>query len=190
MRIDWPTESGELAAIEATLPDVERYAETLADGYNDPRNAELMGHGDVISPGEVVASYAERIAEGARAFLLFRDSQLVGDADLRHLRDGAAEFAFMVGSPAQQRKGLGTRFAIMIHAFGFSHVGLHHIYASIVERNVASRRVFDKLGYIVDHGPTARGFADEPDDIVMALDRPTFEHRHGGVLSAMRISTT
>lgn len=188
MRVDWATELGELSAIEANLPDVERHADALADGYNDPRNAALMGHGEAISPAEVVASYADRIAEGARAFLLFRAGQLIGDADLRNLRDGAGEFAFMVGSREHQGKGLGTRFAIMIHAFGFSHVGLHHIYASIVEHNIASRRVFEKLGYGVEHSPAARRYADEPDDIVLALDRTTFERTHDVALRDVRIS--
>ena len=188
-RIDWTTDAGELAALEVVpLDDVATHAAELAAGYNHPSNAELMGHAEMISPDEVVDSYAELLEEGGRAFLLFRDGAFAGDADLRHIRDGAAEFAFMIGAPSAQGKGLGTRYALMIHAYGFATAGLHHIYASIVPHNVASRRVFDKLGYVLDDGPTARGFADEPGDIVMAIDRPTFERTNGAALAQIRIA--
>lgn len=187
-RIDWTTDAGQLAAIEATLDEVSAHAAALADGYNHPANAELMGHTEPLEPGEVIESYAELIEEGGRAFLLFRDGELVGDGDLRHLHGGGAEFAFMIGAPSAQGKGLGTRFAIMIHAFGFREAGLDHIYASIVPHNIASRRVFEKLGYVVDDGPTARSFADEPGDIVMAIDRPTFERTHAAALAQIRIA--
>ena len=185
-RIDWTTDAGQLAAIEPTLDEVSAHAAALAAGYNHPANAELMGHTEPLEPDEVVESYAELIEEGGRAFLLYRDGELAGDGDLRHLHDGGAEFAFMIGTPSAQGKGLGTRFAIMIHAFGFQEAGLDRIYASIVPHNTASRRVFEKLGYVLDDGPVARSFADEPGDIVMAIDRGTFERTHAAALAQIR----
>jgi RimJ/RimL family protein N-acetyltransferase len=187
-RIDWTTDAGQLSAVEATIADVERHAVELARGYNEPRNAALMGHEEEISPEEVVEHYTDMIAEGARAFLLFRNGVLDGDGDLRGFHDGAAEFAFMIGAPDAQGKGLGTRYAIMIHAFGFREAGLHHIYASIVPHNTASRRVFEKLGYWVDDSATARTFADEPGDIVMAIDFATFQRVHAAVLPQLQFS--
>ena len=187
-RIDWTTDAGKLAALEVTLDDVATYASDLAAGYNHPSNSELMGHAEDLSPDEVVESYAELIDAGGRAFLLLRDDAFAGDADLRRIHDGAAEFAFMIGAPSAQGKGLGTRYALMIHAYGFTTLGLHHIYASIVPHNVASRRVFDKLGYVLDDSATAREFADEPGDIVMAIDRPTFERTHAAALAQIRIA--
>jgi RimJ/RimL family protein N-acetyltransferase len=61
------------------------------------------------------------------------------------------------------------------------------VYASIVPHNTASRRVFEKLGYAVDHSARARDFADEPGDVVMAIDRTTFEHAHAAVLPLIQI---
>jgi len=176
-RLDWSTPSGHLLAIEPTPDEIRAHAAALATAYNDPHNAPLMGHTDPIPEAEVIDNYESMIADGSRLFLLFHDGAFAGDADLRGIEDGAAEFAFMIAATAAQGKGLGTRFAILVHRFGFSELALHHIYASIVPANVASRRVFEKLGYVLDHGPTARGFADEPGDIVMAIDRATFE-RH------------
>ena len=189
-RIDWTTDPGQLSAVEATPELVEQHAAALADGYNHPRNALLMGHTDPIDADEVIEHYADMIAEGARAFLLFRDGALDGDGDLRGFDAGAAEFAFMIGAPDAQGKGLGTRYAQMIHAFGFQHAGLERIYASIVPHNTASRRVFDKLGYVLDESPAARHFADEPGDIVMAIDRATFERVNAAAIAQFRFAVS
>ena len=90
-RIDWQTDVGHLAAIEPTLDEVTTHAAQLAAGYNDPRNAELMGHTEPISDDEVVDHYDASFEDGVRSFLLHLDGGLVGDGDLRGLRDGAAE---------------------------------------------------------------------------------------------------
>jgi len=187
-RIDWETEVGRLSAIEPGPDEVRASAAELAAGYSDPRNAELMGHAEPISAEEVVALYADAVAAGRRPFLLYRDGALVGDADLRGVRDGAAEFAFMIAAPNTQGRGLGTRFAMMVHAFGFAQLGLARIYASIVPHNAASRRVFEKLGYAVDDSAEARRFADEPDDVTLALDREVFDRAHAAELARIRVA--
>jgi RimJ/RimL family protein N-acetyltransferase len=188
-RIDWTSEVGQLTALEPEPSEISEHAPALAIGYNEPANAELMGHTEPISADDVVAHYLDMAAEGARQFLLFADGHLVGDADLRGLRDGAAEFAFMIGARDQQGKGLGTRFALMVHAMGFRELGLSRVYASVVPHNTASRRVFEKLGYVVDNSPAAREFADEPGDVVLAIDRATFEARNATALGHVRVSS-
>ena len=89
---------------------------------------------------------------------------------------------------AARCSGLGTRIAIMLHAFGFATLGLERIYASIIPDNVASRRVFDKLGYAVDTSPAARAFADEPGDIIMAISRATFQRAHAAHLAEIQLA--
>jgi RimJ/RimL family protein N-acetyltransferase len=164
---------GDLRAIEPTPDELARYAPLLADGYNHPANAPLMGHTQVISPAEVVESYVSSIAEGMRAFLFFDGDDFCGDGDLRNFRGTTAEFAFMIAAPNAQGKGLGTRFATMVHAFGFQ-TGLDRIYASVVPANTASLRVFAKLGYAVDESPEGRAYAEEPGDITLSLPRAAF----------------
>ena len=186
--IDWATGAGQLAAFEPTLREVSARAAILAAGYNEPRNAELMGHTDPISELEVVDHYEAQLREGARMFLLYRGGQLVGDADLRGIEDGSAEFAFMIAAPNEQGKGLGTAFALMLHAFAFEHLGLARVFASVVPQNTASRRVFEKLGYVEDAGPLARSYADEPGDITLAIDRETFERRNAAALREIQIA--
>jgi RimJ/RimL family protein N-acetyltransferase len=188
MRIDWTTPAGRLTAIEPTLDEVAAHATALAAGYNHPRNATLLGHVDLIDPDEVVEHYADLPLEGGRGFLLFVDDHLAGDADLRGVADGAAEFAFLIAAPEAQGKGLGTRFAAMITAFGFAVANLTRVYASIVPANAASARVFAKLGFTVDDSAAALAYADEPGDVVLSIDRPTFERANAAALAELRIT--
>ncbi|MBA2539774.1 MAG: GNAT family N-acetyltransferase [Deltaproteobacteria bacterium] len=75
----------------------------------------------------------------------------------------------------------------MIHAFGFAQLGLARIYASVVPHNVASRRVFEKIGYRLDDSAEARSYADEPGDVTLVIDRATFDHRHAAALAHIEI---
>lgn len=187
-RIDWHTEVGELSAIEPTPEEVVAHAPALVAGYNEPANARLMGHADEMTADEVIDHYEDMAEEGARQFLLFVDGQLAGDADVRGIADGTAEFAFMIAAPGQQGKGLGTRFALMVHAFAFRALALRRVYASIVPENTASRRVFEKLGYALDDGAEARAYADEPGDVVMGIDRATFERANAAALAKIEVT--
>jgi RimJ/RimL family protein N-acetyltransferase len=186
-RIDWHSDVGELAAIEPTRAELLAHAPALVVGYNEPANARLMGHTEEMTADDVVAHYEDMADEGARQFLLFVDGKLAGDADLRGITGGAAEFAFMIGARDQQGKGLGTKFALMVHAFAFQQLELRRVYASIVPENVASRRVFEKLGYVLDDGAEARSYADEPGDIVMGIDRATFARANATTIPNLRL---
>lgn len=172
-RIEW----GALLAIEPTIEEVAANAAALAMAYNDPHNAPLMGHVATLTPDEVIEHYASMIEGGGAPFLLFEDGAFAGDADLRGISNRAAEFAFLVATPSAQGKGLGTRFATMVHAFAFAQRPIDHLYASVIPGNLASRRVFEKLGYVLDGSLPARAYADEPSDIVMSIGRATFLSR-------------
>lgn len=186
-RIHWHHDVGELSAIEPTPDEIRAHAPALVTGYNEPANAGLMGHTEEMSAEDVIDHYEDMAAEGARQFLLFVDGKLAGDADLRGIEHGTAEFAFMIAARDQQGKGLGTKFALMVHAFAFGELALRRVYASIVPHNTASRRVFEKLGYVLDDSAEARGYADEPGDIVMGIDRATFERANATSLAQLRV---
>ena len=173
-RLEW----GTLVLREPSAADVERHADTLVRAYNDPNNAPLLGHADEIDRDEVIEHYAELAEDEARAFMLFDGDELVGDGDLRGICDGGAELAFLIADPKQQGKGLGTKLALLLTTFGFRVLDLDTIFASVVPANVASRRVFEKLGFWRDDSPRARSFAEVPDDIVFAIDRVAFDRVH------------
>lgn len=187
-QITWSTLGSELVAIEPRPDEIVRHAAELTAAYNDPHNAPLLGHTESVVESDVVTHYAEIGHAGGHNFLVFRDGGLVADADLRKLKGSAAEFAFLVTSPAAQGQGLGTRVAMMVHVFGFHTLRLARIYASIIPSNVASRRVFDKLSYRLDPSPAARAYADEPGDITMVIDRAAFERSHTRAMAEIRVA--
>jgi RimJ/RimL family protein N-acetyltransferase len=181
--IEW----GVLAAIEPRPDEVAVVAAQLADAYNDPHNAKLLGHTQAIAIADVLEHYANLAASGAHPFLLFDDGALAGDGDLRGLDGGVAEFAFLIAKPSAQGKGLGTRFATMIHAYAFATLGLERLYATVIPENVASLRVFEKLGYITDDSDAARAYADEG-DVTLRVDRAGFVKQHAAALAEIRIA--
>jgi RimJ/RimL family protein N-acetyltransferase len=185
--IEWQTRAGALVALEPSLDEIEPIAARLAAAYNDPRNAPLLGHTAQLSPADVIDHYRAMGAGGARSFLLYRDGALAGDGDLRGIEGGAAEFAFLIADPAAQGRGLGTRFALMLHALAFGPLALERIYASVIPANTASRRVFEKLGYTVDDGEQARAYADDEGDLVLSIDRATFARTHGAAATDVHI---
>lgn len=179
-RIEW----GDLVAFEPTLDDVAAHLPALVTAYNHPLNAPLLGHTTELSAADVVEHYERMLGSNARPFLLTRDGELAGDGDLRGIAGGAAEFAFLIADPSAQGRGLGTRFALMIHTFAFDTLGLARVYAAVVPANVASRRVFEKLGYTLDISET---YGDEG-DVTLGLDRATFLRVNASPVSEIQIA--
>ena len=166
-----------LLALEPTPAEIAAAAPALAAFYNDPHNRRMMANTVTMTPAEVVTSFDELRAQGGRPFLLFSGERLLGDGDLRHLDAGAraGEAAILIGDRTIQGRGLGTRFAAMLHAFGFEVLGLGRIYASILPDNAASVRLFTKLGHQPDGSAAARAFADEPGDVTLSVTAARFE---------------
>jgi len=179
---------GRLRATEPTPAEVAAAAPRLAAFYNDPHNRAMLSHAQDLSPAEVAAHYRALAVAGARPFLLELDGRLVGDADLRHIERGHAEIAILVGDRTVQGRGLGTRFATMMHAFAFRMLALRCVHASIAPGNAASLRLFATLGYERDDTPTGRRYADEPDDVTLSLPSEGFEGAHPAIASQVRIS--
>lgn len=185
----WATGLGELVVQEPTAEELEAAIPTLLAGYNEPANAVLLGHTTTLDEHDVRDHYAS-LAGSGRAFLLYRDGTVVGDADLRGVAtDGdTGEMAFLVADPAQQGKGLGTRFAQMVLALAFGPLGMARVYAAVIPDNVASRRVFEKLGFVVDNTVEGLEYGD-PGDIVLAIERPEFLRVNAAALAGIHIAS-
>jgi RimJ/RimL family protein N-acetyltransferase len=177
-----------LRACEPTRAQVAAAAPRLASFYNEPHNRAMLSHAAELTVADVVAHYRRLAGDGARAFLLELDGQLVGDADIRNIDRGRGEVAILVGERAAQGRGLGTRFGVMLHAFAFRALGLKRLYASIIPANAASLRLFEKLGYDRDDSPPARRTADAPDDVTLSLAAERFEGLHGALAADARIA--
>ncbi len=186
--IEWTRATETLRVLEPNDAQVLALAPRLALYYNDPHNRAMMAHTQEMSIADVVEHYALLRAEQGCPLMLFAGDRLVGDADLRGIGDGRAELAIMLGERALQGRGLGTAFGVMAHALAFRTLGLARTCVSILPENVASRRLFERLGYILDDSPAAREIADEPTDITMSLERARFERAFAAELAALRFT--
>ncbi|HEY4395318.1 MAG TPA: GNAT family N-acetyltransferase [Polyangia bacterium] len=186
--VEWRQGEETLTAIEPTTEELDRAAPELAAFYNDSHNRAMMAHeSDAYTAADVIAYYQQLRAEEGRPFLLFLDGALLGDADFRNLEGRAGEFAIMIGGRAAQGRGLGTRFGLMLHAFGYDVLGLERIYISVIPANTASRRLFEKLGYQIDDSPEAREYIDEESDLTMSLASTTFAGARAAERAAIRL---
>jgi RimJ/RimL family protein N-acetyltransferase len=186
--IEAPWAQGRLRAFEPTLTEVLAAAPLLAAFYNDSHNSAMMTNTHEMSAAEVVETFQSMRAAGDRPFLLEQDGELMGDADFRKIQGAEAEFAILVGHRAQQSRGLGTRYAAMMHAAALRVLGFERIYATVIPMNIASRRMLEKLGYQVDQSSRAASFADAEDDIAMSIGRNQFEWTHADLLTQVVIS--
>ncbi len=174
-----------------TPAELAPHVEALVAAYNHPRNASLLGHTAALTCDDVLDHYATLGATGGHPLLFFRDGVLAGDGDLRGIEraaDGAlvGELAFLVAAPAEQGRGLGTCFAMMLHALAFGPLGLARVYAAVLPANPASLRVFEKLGYGEDASATARAYGD-PGDMILASERADFRARHAEAMAAITV---
>lgn len=128
-----------------------------------PRHAEavqeLASHPDVLATTNLPEPYPddgaitwieaaqERREEGTEyPFAIVVDDTLVGVSGLRDVDEDEAEIGFWVGKP-YWGNGYATAGTRKVLSFAFEELGLTEVYARPLERNVASRRVLDKLGF-------------------------------------------
>jgi RimJ/RimL family protein N-acetyltransferase len=184
--VEWVRPAETLRVVEPSPADVVTLAGQLSAYYNDAYNRAMLAHTQEMSVADVIQHYRSLRAEDGRPLLLFLGERLVGDADLRGIGDRRAELAIMIGDRALQGRGLGTAFGIMSHALAFRLLDLHHTCVSILPENIASRRLFEKLGYETDNSPDARAITDESTDVTMSLPRERFHRRFAADIAALR----
>jgi RimJ/RimL family protein N-acetyltransferase len=81
------------------------------------------------------------------AVVLKSESQLIGNCGVRvdKINDVEANIGYEL-DPQYWNHGYATEAAHTVVDFGFSHFGVHRIWASLVADNVASAHVLEKLG--------------------------------------------
>jgi len=162
--VEWSS----LRAVEPSAEEVRAHAALLSSWYNQHR--ALLTNSSELSAAEVVERYADLQSRGDRPFLFFSGGELVGDGDLRHIQEGRAEYAVLIGPREQQGKGLGTQFTRMMLALAFGPLGLRRVFASVLPENLASLRMFERAGFRADPSAEARRYADAATDLCLSAD--------------------
>lgn len=77
------------------------------------------------------------------------DGRAIGNTGLSGIRshNRSAEFGLIIGDPAAHGKGYGTEATRLILDYGFTMLGLHHIWLRCVEFNHAGIRAYQKAGF-------------------------------------------
>ena len=116
---------------------------------------------------------------GMFAVLLKSNGRVVGDCGLEHYEniDGRSgiEIAYEFDK-AYWRHGYATEAAIVVRDYAFTELGLNRIVAFILEDNVGSRRVAEKIGMTIEKVV----LKDSQPFLRYALNRETDEGRGVG----------
>lgn len=80
--------------------------------------------------------------------MFLREGEFVGEVSLGSVQRGPFQGAFIGYWVDRDHAGEGLvpEGVVLVMRYGFEHLGLHRLEASIVPRNAASRRVAEKLG--------------------------------------------
>jgi len=62
----------------------------------------------------------------------------------------SAEISIMIGNNNYWGKGLGSEAILLLSDFAFNERGYNRIWARILESNIASKKMFEKCGYITE----------------------------------------
>jgi RimJ/RimL family protein N-acetyltransferase/uncharacterized protein (DUF952 family) len=93
---------------------------------------------------------AAEVARGEKhLFTMWVNNQPVGNIDIRPRNDFRADIGLWIGTPYQGR-GIGSQAVQQITAYGFFYLGLEKIEADVFVGNHASRRIFEKCGFILE----------------------------------------
>jgi RimJ/RimL family protein N-acetyltransferase len=80
---------------------------------------------------------------------IWRDDHLAGGVELRIRHDGRASVSYVV-FPAWRRRGVATRAVRLASAWAFETLDVSAVVAIIDEQNTASRRVAERVGFVLD----------------------------------------
>ena len=88
------------------------------------------------------------------AFFVIADdkNRAVGHVALYKIdrRIGSAEFGILLGDKQIWGKGIGTQFTRFMIEYGFDELNLRRIYLEVLETNSRAKRLYEKLGFVVE----------------------------------------
>jgi RimJ/RimL family protein N-acetyltransferase len=97
------------------------------------------------------------------------------DVDARHRR---AEVRIVVGDPASRGRGYGAAALAALAAHAFRELGLRKLYAYVHAHNAASRRAFERAGFVLEATLEREAYRDGRETDVYRLRRFASD-RHG-----------
>jgi RimJ/RimL family protein N-acetyltransferase len=176
-----PTLVGELVVLRPfAADDVDAMAAMLADPDVLRLTASATSTAEIEAASPIPDErtrewYATRADVDERLDLAIVDKvsgAVVGEVVLNAFDGNArsANFRTLMG-PTGRGRGLGTEAARLILGYGFEQLGLHRIELDVLGSNPRAKRVYEKVGFVVE-GVRRDAFAfdgERVDEILMAI---------------------
>lgn len=143
---------GERVSLRALTPaDAER----LWRWHDDPDVMRWMHAPYPSSLDEVEKRLAERVANSHASLTLMVDDDQGATVGIVALRgadpeSGCAELDIYLGEKARWGEGLATDAMRTVCRYGFDTMNLHRVQLGVAEGNDAARRVYAKVGFVVE----------------------------------------
>lgn len=95
---------------------------------------------------EIARAVADRAAGTAYSFAILADGEFVGVCKLKEVTATQGELGYWIAVPAWGN-GFATQGAQLVVHYAFEELGLRRVVAHTLERNPASARVLERLGF-------------------------------------------
>ena len=125
----------------------DRYCEWL----NDPEVTKYTEQRFYRHTKESISQYIKDQPDNVFFWAILIGKEHVGNIKLdvnRIHRRG--EISLLIGEKKYWGKGYGTEAVELVVEFAFSELGLHKLTAGCYETNIASRRIFEKNGFVME----------------------------------------
>lgn len=120
---------------------------------SNPETTQYLSEaGMVLTLEEEYGWYESQLHDQAtRYFTIYAlpDYQPIGTINLHQVntRHHKANLGIMIGEPSMRGQGLGTEAVELVVDYGFNAMGLHNIWLTTYEFNIAGQRAYAKAGF-------------------------------------------
>lgn len=135
-------------------PFAEHYLERSRQWVNDAEIAGLLDRVLPVTVEEQALFYRRAIVENRSAvwFAVFQREEHIGNCWLWDIktRHRNAELRIVIGERSAWGTGAGTEAIALLTDYAHQSLGLHKVYAYVMQRNPRARAAFQKSGYALE----------------------------------------
>lgn len=119
---------------------------------NDPEIVKLTGLNPVPKTAWEIDRWYETIVSNPSLQVMaikLNDNTYIGNVELNKIdfRSRSAEIGIMIGDRRHREKGFGKEALIMTARYAFEELGLHRLYADVLDYNAGGHKLFTSCGF-------------------------------------------
>jgi RimJ/RimL family protein N-acetyltransferase len=142
-------------AVIVLEPLAARHLARTREWTNDPALARLLGRPRTVDEGEHARWFASLERRTDAMFFAIEtaaDGRHIGNVWLANIdaRHKKAEVRIVIGDPGAVGRGLGPAAIDRAARHAFDVIGLHRVYAYVMDFNPRARQAFEKAGFALE----------------------------------------